>query len=323
MQHIQTYRTRVLLFLTLLFSTAVFSNYDVLKIPRVDGSILTAYLKYPDSLTDLSIVLNISGSACQSSYNTGPVSPIYKQLKIAQLSVEKYGIDENFTIEQCGDLYRRHNNIFQRAEDHNLALNYISKHYNLWNGRVYIIAGSEGSVVAPLIGRAPVDIKGVALWAGGRSMTMAEEFFLNLEKGNDICRDTPPSREEYQKKFKDILAQNRSTKLWCSTPSLGSVNSYQWWAHILDYDPTNDFLSLSARIFVGHGTRDRMVPVETTLGLLKAFNESDRKNLSIKVYEDLDHGCHDSRGENHCEKVFSEIYGWLFEQIRFDNSLGN
>jgi hypothetical protein len=181
-----------------------------------------------------------------------------------------------------------------------------------------MIGGSEGTVVAPLIGVSKLNVRAIALWAGARSMTMAEEFLLNLEKGNRLCADTKPSETAYRDKFQEIFNDIDSTKLWCSSPEQGSVNSFQWWSHILDYNPLENFLNFKGNLFVAHGTRDKMIPVESTLDTERIFKLNNKTNLEVKIHQDLDHGCTDSNGVSHCNKVFGEIHGWLLNQIKID-----
>jgi predicted esterase len=312
-----------ILFLFIVLTSAAFAKYDILKVPRSDGSIITAYLKYPEQMNNLSILINISGSKCKSEYNPSDVSDNYSKFMMAQLQVEKYGIDNNFTPDQCGDTYKLKNNIIQRGDDHIAVLKYIERNYNIWNQRIYIIAGSEGTVVAPLLGVSNINVKAMALWAGARGMTMKEEFLLNLRKGNHLCQDTPSTALDYNFKFQEILTHPTSTELWCSSPNKESVNSYQWWNHILFYNPLNDFLNFKGNIFVAHGTRDKMMPIESTYKIQKKFADLFKTNITVKIHQDLDHGCNDSTGNNHCDKVFGEIHEWLLNQIMSDNQLPN
>lgn len=296
-----------------------YARYDELSIPREDGSTVNAYLKYPDNIKDFSIIVNISGSKCKSEYAPSEVSENYSKFKMAQLQVEKYGIDKNFTSDQYGEIYRLKNSISQRRDDHIAVVNYIKKHYSNFNGRVYLVGGSEGTVVAPLLGVSELNVRAMSLWAGARSLNMKEEFLLNLKKGNHLCEDTALTQIAFNTKFDEIFKDNKSSKLWCSSPEKGSVNSYQWWSHILDYNPLNDFLKFKGNIFVAHGTRDKMMPVESTYKTRSEFAKRNRKNLTVKIHKDLDHGCTDSEGKNHCNEVFGEIHSWLLNQIKKDN----
>ena len=303
----------------ILQSTLVYANYDILKIRRSDGSEITAYLKYPSEIESFSLLLNISGSKCGTDYNPSEPSATYSTFKFAELKVEKYGIDENFSPSQCGSTYKEKNNIYQRASDYNAVINYIKLNYSQYNDRAFILAGSEGTVVAPLITRLTSDIKAMALWAGARGMDMANEFFLNLKKGNSICSDTQPNSTSYKIKFNEIMSNSNSIHIWCSNEQNLSVNSYQWWAKILYYNPLNDFLNFKGQIYVAHGKKDKMIPIESTMLTYNKFKDQNKSNLTLKAYDNLNHSCNDSDGNNHCDQVFTGIFEWLFNQINLSN----
>lgn len=309
-------KMKILIIFLSIFCHNVFAKYDILKVPRPDGSIITAYLNYPEKLESLSILINIGGSTCKSEYSPKQASENYSKYKFSVLKVEKYGIDETFSKSQCGDVYRKFNNIHRRAKDTLIVLKYIKENYRFWNGQIYILGGSEGAIVAPLIAKNPkLDIRSMALWAGGRSMTMSDEFLLNIKKNNYICSDISKSKDSYIKKFSEIRKTKQSTKLWCSAEKSNSINSYQWWSHILTYNPLSDFLSFKGNLYIAHGSLDRMMPIESSLRLRDIFKDKNKNNLIFREHKGLNHSCMNNQGESKCGIVYGEIQSWLYKEM--------
>lgn len=69
----------------------------------------------------------------------------------------------------------------------------------------------------------------------------------------------------------------------------GYGNPNYYWTNVMDLNPLPELLALNIPILLGHGERDRNVPVESSQFLAEQFVQAGKTNLTLKVYPGADH----------------------------------
>lgn len=299
-----------MIYLLLFFSLNVFAEKIAnIELKRPDQSKIIARLDIPDEKLPFGIVLHIQGSACESVHDAYyNISTELKKKNFAHLLIEKPGITRGMKPEDCfKDSYLIKNDIFTRANDAFHVLEFIKKNFK-WNERYFIIGKSEGTIVATLLAKKKYPTA-LALIAGANGMTMEDEFMLMLDKGDKPCGLT--SKTELKKKIETIYLRPDSKETWCSSSS--SPNSFYWWSRILRLSVLEDLKTFDFPIWVAHGTLDESVPIESSIEVEKVFQREEKKNLTFKRYEGLNHKWRNQKGEKKIGEMLSDLDQWLLQ----------
>lgn len=299
-----------MIFLAMLFSLSAFAEKIInIELKRPDESLIIARLKIPDEKIPFSIILHLQGSACESVHAAYyEISPALKKKNHAHLLIEKPGISKTMRTADClNDSYLVKNDIFTRANDAFHVLNFIKKNTK-WNDEYYSIGKSEGTVVATLLAKKKYP-RAMALLAGANGLTMEEEFNLMIDKGDRPCGFT--SKTELKNKIETIFLRPNSKETWCSSST--SPNSFYWWSRILRLSVLDDLKTFDFPIYVAHGTLDESVPIEGSVAVEKAFLLNDKKNLTFKRYEGLNHKWRDEKGNKKIDEMMRDLDSWLLQ----------
>ena len=299
-----------MIFLVLLFSVSAFAEKIInIELKRPDDSKIIGRLTIPDESKPFSIILHLQGSACESVHEAYyDLSPALKKKNHGHLLIEKPGLSKGMKTEDCfKDSYLLKNDIFTRANDAFHVLNFIKKNTR-WNDEYYSIGKSEGTVVATLLAKKKYP-RAMALLAGANGLTMEEEFNLMIDKGDRPCGFT--SKNEFKKKVEAIYLIPDSKETWCSSSI--SPNSYYWWSRILRLSLIEELKTFDFPIYVAHGTKDESVPIETSIEVEKVFLRIEKKNLTFKRYEGLNHKWRNDKGEKKINEVMRELDSWLLQ----------
>lgn len=299
-----------MILLALFLSLSAFAEKIMnIELKRPDESVIIARLKIPDDKIPFSIILHLQGSACESVHAAYyEISPALKKKNHAHLLIEKPGISKGMKPADCfKESYLVKNDIFTRANDAFHVLNFIKKNTK-WNDEYYSLGKSEGTIVATLLAKKKYP-RAMALLAGANGLTMEEEFNLMLDKGDRPCGFT--SKTELKTKIETIYLRPDSKETWCS--SSASPNSFYWWSRILRLSVLDELKTFDFPIYVAHGTLDESVPIESSIEVEKVFIKNEKKNLTFKRYEGLNHKWRNQKGEKKIDEVMKDLDTWLLQ----------
>ncbi len=75
----------------------------------------------------------------------------------------------------------------------------------------------------------------------------------------------------------------------------------------------DDLKTFDFPIYVAHGTEDESVPIESSIEVEKVFLKLEKKNLTFKRYEGLNHKWRNLKGENKTVDVMNDLDQWLLK----------
>lgn len=299
------------IFVLFLFFTSNATFGEEYRLARLDKSILTYYLKKPQT-SYFDILVLAQGSSCESAYYHLEKFNLVKKIipQMALLVVEKYGLDKEIQEEKnCPDEYLAYNDLYQRVADYKYVMQKLIEKEPLWSGKLYIIGGSEGALITSMLAK-ELNPEKIIVLVGGLGMTMAEALPISVRKSLQ-SRGVPEEtiNREIAKlpgKYLEILAEPTSTKTW-----LGRTNTYKYWNSVLFYEPWNSLLKFDGRILNIHGTADINSPVEGSQKLKNIFDEHNRTNLEYWELEGLDHAFKDKNGKSFMQEILEKSLEWL------------
>jgi len=299
-----------LIFLLILITSSVWAKNSRIELNRMDGTKIIAVLSVPDPSKIFSVFIHFQGSSCMDPVSEELSAELLAK-NIATLIVQKPGLSYPLKESECaGEKYLTQNNIFNRVKDAEEVLKFVLKKFGHWNKQLYIFGRSEGTVVATLLSQ-KVKANLLILFAGANGMTMEEEMYTLIKKGEKVCGEK--DKEKLKLQIERVFNKSVPTDLWCSGSS--SPNSNQWWSKILRLDVTGELLKVSYPIYIAHGRLDDMVPVESSYELVKDFERYGKKNFTFKEYPELNHKWRDPKGVKHYEEVIFDMNEWMKKNI--------
>jgi pimeloyl-ACP methyl ester carboxylesterase len=274
---------------------------------RPDGSMINYYLTKP-AAPKFPIVLVVQGSGCDSAYAPDRKTFTFKNgEEAARLDIEKYGISASSA--GCTLEFLKHNRISQRIADH-LQVISLLRNAPWWNGRLFILGGSEGGIVGGALASLIPETKAAGLMSSPLGSTMAESWLKVSERalrkkglGN---RQISENLIQIKNKFKEIRLN--------PTPDLnyaGEANTYLWWADILDFGTYNLLLGSNVPIIFFQGDQDEMSDVDGARKLVTLFNNAKKTNLTYREMSGMGHTFNDQNGQSHLNEVLTEILGFF------------
>ena len=298
---------KILILLLFGCHVALFAGRQDIRIPREDGSAIIGYFDRPDEEGDVPVVVFIDGSWGTS------VAPHHEKLaarfnprQIGILSLEKRGITpdgidaEEFAAHDCR---------LERLSDYRLLLCAIERgEVKGCTGRVVVLGASEGGKMAPGLSLSfPSIVQGVVLIGAGGGLSFAEEVKFQIaalieempvwkRASYKLRRSLFPN--EVDEAFAQILAHPESLEKYGS-------KTWKWFASYFSYDPLPDLLKIAVPIYMIHGEKDIMVPVQSADLVKEAFDSAGKLNLHYARYQDLGHAL---TGR---EDVYGDLLEWV------------
>jgi len=326
--------------LILIFSSLYFFVFGVchadsdqeiehLKIKRLNDTFIDAYIKRPvNSKGKTGILLMLQGSGCLPSRDRlfAWEEKWNRQSKnrVAVLMAEKIGVNLD-NIGYCSDEYRQHHTFHQRVYDYTRIIQSLRNSASWWNGKLYLMGGSEGGSLAAVLASIIPETKKVVMLVAGGGMTLAEAIPFGV--ADSMRKNGRPEYEidmvlqQFKSLFDEIRNNPTPNQLLGSDPELGSVfqETYKLFASMLDIRPLNRLVDLNIPIYMAHGTEDTNDPVDSVYQTIDAFDDLGKKNLVYREYEGLDHGFNDINGIPRLQEVLTDAFDWLFESHEEDD----
>ncbi len=158
-----------------------------LAVSRIDGSQIEVLVSRPSTDQRIPIVLAIDGSLCVPSRMNASMSrllpPTSGPKLYALVTVEKPGpsmpeVSDDGSIRigsefRCSDTFKKYYSIDERVVDHLRAIQYLRRHANWWDGRLFLWGFSDRARIAGRVGAFTPETKRIVLGGGS---SMAKEF---------------------------------------------------------------------------------------------------------------------------------------------------
>jgi dienelactone hydrolase len=198
---------------------------------------------------------------------------------------------DKVTYAHAGEL--RHADQFTLSDEyvpHALAaVECLRTHPAIDEGRIFLLGHSLGGTVAPRIAAAEPSIAGLILMAGGAQplhwvLVRQFSYLASLRPENQAA--SGPLIETLTEQARRIDGPDLSPSTPAEELPLGAPASY--WLDLREYDPAGLAGTLGKPMLILQGGRDYQVTVADDLVLWRAAL-SDRANVTIRVYPDLNH----------------------------------
>jgi dipeptidyl aminopeptidase/acylaminoacyl peptidase len=289
-------------------AAAPFSPAETQVVARADGSLVTAYLRTPPTHRNFPILLVLQGSQPESV-----VDHLATELDVGArgaglLMIEKPGVSTGSV--GCSDEYLARNTLDARLADIEQVLASLRRKHDGegagWNGRLYILGGSEGGALAAKAAERLGAERAVLLVTGG-GQTMAEAFPFILRHSMDGATE-----EQIQQAIDSLPAlfdEIRRNPL--SLQTFGECSTYKYWNTMLWYRPLDSMLRAPTRFLLVHGTADTSHPVESARQTFAAFQGQAPERLTYWELKGFDHGLRGPEGAPQIMRIVVEALDWL------------
>lgn len=255
---------------------------ETLSLEQADGTRLYYYYDAPASKGPLVVILQ--GSECRR-VNDKYQSFIdhFQKQNIGVLRVEKPGLTPETPLGECPSVYLQRNTLERRTWDLLSVLGEMRKDPR-WDGRLALVGGSEGAMLAGLTAPLIPETRAVALISGGGGDTFAEEI--------DQMMQSQGARGEQLQQFRELCTQSHreptTLKEWGSDGKL-SRNTLLWLSRVEDLAIYRPLLRVEAPILVVHGAADKSTPVHSAQKLQEIFEKAGRTNFTLRIEKEDGH----------------------------------
>jgi dienelactone hydrolase len=293
---------------------------QTLAIPRVDGSPLQIMISRPSATRKMPIVLAIDGSLCIPSRMNESMARLSPERSgfgsYALVTVEKpepsqpavdangsYSIGPDF---QCTETFKKYYSIDQRVLDHLRAIQYLRRHADWWDGRLFLWGFSDGGRIASRMGAFTPETQRMVLGGFGGGASMAAE----LEDFHMCPKERTQDREACVKDLRVQFQKMRDTPTHRQTWN-GDSNTWTAWVSRLDAVEANILQDVTVPVLIFHGTEDKSVPVTSARLLAKRLSDSGVK-LVYREIQGMGHGLGTNLPPGKAGELQGEFLSWLF-----------
>jgi pimeloyl-ACP methyl ester carboxylesterase len=198
-----------------------------------------------------------------------------------------------------------------RAQQVDKVINDITFKYVTNPNKIVVIGHSEGSDVVAKLGTLNSKITHIGFWSGsGNSQLYDFPLFIRKEvmQGKLTEEEGIEEINVLFEKYSDIMNNSNATdKIWYGHP-------YKRWANFSE-PPVENLLKVNIPLYVAMGAKDTSVPIESTYLIPVEFIRKGKKNLTFKVYPNLDHSFNEKSKEGKITRrwndVFAEFMTWV------------
>jgi len=280
-----TWMVRAFLLLCLLILLAAApSGGENLSLEQADGS--TLYYYYNPPPRGGAVVAILQGSEClRVNHKYAPLIATLQRHNLGVLRVEKPGLAPDTPIGECPAAYLQSNTLERRVWDLLCVIAELRKRKD-WNGRLALVGGSEGGMLAALCAPLIPETRAVALISSGGGMTFGQE--LQVMIADQMRRSgAPPEKIEQQRQglerlFTRVRQEPTTLKEWGSDGKLAR-NTHLWLSRAAPLGMYRPLLRVDAPILVVHGADDCSTPVASARLLQEAFIRAGRTNLELRI----------------------------------------
>lgn len=293
---------------------------QTLAVVRADGSSIDVMVSRPLGIKRVPIVLAVDGSLCipsRLSEYMDRLSPESSGLApYALVTVEKpepsqptmetdgsYSIGPEF---QCSATFKKYYSIDQRVLDHLRAIQFLRRHADWWDGRIFVWGFSDGARIASRVAAFTPETQRVVLGGLGGGISMASEFedFHICPKERTENRDK--CIEDLKAQFNAMRENPTSSQTWS-----GDANTWRAWASRLDAVESNILKDVAVPVLVFHGSEDKSVPVASARLLAKQLSTPGGPPFEYREIAGMGHGLGSKLPDGEAAKLQQELLAWL------------
>ena len=265
-----------------------------------DGSRILGFFNAPEGLEKYPIAILCQGSRKESIQRLqNEFAPMLSSVGIGLVTIEKRGVFGPENIDY--GIYHEYDCYDQRMGDHlELVENIENGLFQGWDGRLAIIGGSEGGVIASALAAQTQCADAVVLLGVGGGWSCRDEM-LKLFRWNWISNED--NWGWIRKLIVFLMVGNFENRLdlACKSPTTAKFlmgYTHKWWASYLDKKSLDDILAIKCPIFYVHGSADRAVTVESADVVAKTFKDLGRVDFAYLRLEGCGHNPRDYKKFN-------------------------
>ncbi|MEW8069048.1 MAG: prolyl oligopeptidase family serine peptidase [Candidatus Thiodiazotropha sp.] len=269
---------------------------------KLDNGTRSSYYTYQVGQGEPDIILFfIPGSGCTSlKYYLKPyLSHLTGSVRVYAL--QKRNLENtNIGLFDCDKAFLDTDHFSQWIIDNKRFVEEISRTLHYENKTIVLLGISEGGNVAAAIAATTPVISHLAILGSG-GMKQIEELKLLVKKSgvNANIDDI----------FKTILKDPTNTE------KTVYGQTYKYWNSVAYVDPMKFYATLDIPIFVGIGESDKSVPVESAIALHDYFENHQKSNLTLCIYQHADHALIDSNGISHRSHFLTTMTRWVNKTV--------
>lgn len=178
---------------------------------------------------------------------------------------------------------------FDFADDVRAQVAYLRSRPDIDPSRIVVIGHSEGGLIAPLVAASDSRLAGIVLMAG--TAKPGEEvlrFQLNYsaERNQNLSEEEKAKRRAETEGFIRAIKENGDVSKYPAP--LRPLNS-PWGRAFLTYDPLTTIRKVRQPILILHGALDQQVTAEQARMLEEAARKAGNKDLTVRVFPQLNH----------------------------------
>jgi alpha-beta hydrolase superfamily lysophospholipase len=255
---------------------------ETLSLDQADGTRLYYYYDAPTEKGPLVVILQ--GSECRrvSDKYAAFVDKFHKS-GIGVLRVEKPGLTPDTPLGECPAAYLQRNTLERRIWDLLSVMGEMRKN-SRWDGRLALVGGSEGAMLAGLTAPLILETRAVVLISGGGGDTFAEEISQMMQTGG-----APTSQlEQFHELCRQVHQEPSATKEWGSDGKMAR-NTHLWLSRAEDLAIYRPLLRVEAPILVVHGAADQSTPLHSAQKLQQIFQQAGHTNLELRIEKEDGH----------------------------------
>lgn len=203
---------------------------------------------------------------------------------IAVLRVDDRGVGSSTGLDTLA-----HATTFNFADDVRAQVAYLRTRREIDPQRIAVIGHSEGGIIAPLVASTDPRLAAIVLLAGpAQRGDEVLSYQLDLAFASDPKlseAEKAQKRAENQAFIRAVLEKGDVSKY---PPALQSLNA-DWTRAFLTYDPLPTIRKVRQPILILQGALDRQVTAEQAAMLEKAARAAGNKDVTVRVFPNLNH----------------------------------
>ncbi|HEX8746276.1 MAG TPA: alpha/beta fold hydrolase [Pyrinomonadaceae bacterium] len=178
---------------------------------------------------------------------------------------------------------------FDFADDVRAQVAYLRSRPDIDPSRIVVIGHSEGGVIAPLVAASDARLAGVVLMAGtAKTGEEVLRFQLNYATENNptLSEEAKAKRRAETEGFIRAIKENGDVSKY---PAMLRGLSSAWGRTFITYDPLTTIRKVRQPMLILQGALDRQVTAEQARMLEEAARKSGNKNVTVRVFPNLNH----------------------------------
>lgn len=300
----QASRMKYLLLLLLSLPLAA----ETLSLDQADGTRLYYYYDAPAQKGPLVVILQ--GSEClrvRDKY--AAFIDKFRNGGIGVLRVEKPGLTPDTPPGECPTAYLQRNTLERRIWDLLSVIGEMRKNPG-WDGRLALVGGSEGAMLAGLTAPLIPETRAVVLISGGGGDTFAEEITQMMQ-----AQGAPPQQlEQFQELCRQVHQEPTTRQEWGSDGKMAR-NTHLWLSRAEDLAIYRSLLRVEAPVLVVHGAADKSTPLHSAQKLLELFQQAGHTNLELRIEKE--------DGHSPSAQSMEATLDWVIDKLKKDASRYN